>query len=180
MNEKTIEKIISAAYGDGSIIDKIRVNILIRQNREAMELFTEYRNTAKEVHSGAEEEFPDSSVEKVFEAAGLKKKVRGGVFTDLFSLFAAKPMLASATMFLFAALLITTMFIKNRVPEVVYSDDEIVKAGEQTELVFRAINEAFNNAGALIKENVLKEQVAKPMNESYNKISKIIIEGEIK
>jgi hypothetical protein len=180
MNEKTADKIISVAYGDASLIDRISVGILIMQDKEALELYKEYKRTAAEVHDTASEEFPDSSLDKVYSETGVKKERRRGISFDVFSVFISRPLIASASVVLLAGLLVVTMFIKTREPEAVYSQKEIELAEAQTSQVFKVINDAFENAGRIVKENILKENVAKPMNESVEKISNIISKGEIK
>jgi len=180
MNEKTTDKIISAAYGDGSIFDRISVGILIMKDKEALELYREYKRTAGEVHNTPLEEFSDSSLDKVYAETGVKKENKQGISFDIFSVFAARPIMASVSMVVLAGLLVVTMFIKTREPEAVYTQREIETAQLQTAEVFKVINDAFENAGDLVKENILKEKIALPMNQSADKISNIISKGEIK
>lgn len=180
MNEKTIEKIISVAYGDAGIWDRIYIGMLAMKNREAAELLKEYRKTAGEVHSLREEEYPEESVEKVLSRAGIKEKQRISFKADLFGIFINRPLAASAAAFALVGLLAITLFITTREPELKYSHEELTKAEEDTRVVFKAINEILNGAGSLIIEDVLKERVAAPISENLNKVSNIIKEGDIK
>ncbi len=180
MNEKLIEKIISVAYGDAGFIDRIHIGILAMKDKEVMELLNEYRKTAGEVHSLREEEYPEEAVNKILKAADIGGKEKHTFVADIFGVFVRRPFAASAAAFLLVGLLVTTMFITNREPELKFSHDEISKAGEDTRIVFKAIDELINGAGDLIIDNVLKEKVAAPINENLLKVSNIINEGEIK
>lgn len=180
MNDKLLEKIISAAYGDAGLMDKLYIYMLSLRNREVRDILNEYRSTAREVHSIKEEELSEDKVGMLYAQAGSKRRGKSAFLFDILSIFTAKPVVASVTAFAVMALIITTMFVKNRQPEAVYTDEQIITAAAQTRQVFQIINEAFDNAKVVVEDKVLKENVAKPINESYKKISKIIKEGEIK
>jgi cytochrome c1 len=180
MNDKLIEKIISTAYGDAGLIDKLHIYILSLRNREVRELLNEYRSTARAVHSAKEEELPEDKTEMLYALAGGRRRTKTAFLFDILSIFTAKPVVASVTAFAVMALVITTMFVKNPQPETVYSDEEIINAAAQTKQVFQILNEAFDHAKVVVEDKVLKENVAKPINESYKKITRIIKEGEVK
>lgn len=180
MNDKLIEKIISAAYGDARFFDRIYISLLSKKDKEVMDLLNEYRKTAGEVHSLREEEYPEESVNKILKEAGIAGKEKHSFASDIFGVFVRRPIAASASAFLLVGLLVTTMFITSREPEAKFSHDEIAKAGEDTRIVFKAIDELINGAGDLIIDNILKEKVAVPINENLLKVSNIIKEGEIK
>ena len=179
MNEKLIEKIISVAYGDAGFADRLYINIMALKDKEVKMLLAEYRNTAREVHAINEEELSEDTVKQIYAKAGIKPAGRLSFAGDMFSFFYTRPLVATASAFVLIALLVTTIFIKNRQPEITYSQEQIEQAGRQTKEVFAAINEVFSNAGTLVKDDVLKDRVAKPLNESYNKITRILKEGEI-
>ena len=65
LNEEMINKIISVAYKDATLMDKFIVMRATAQNPEIREMLSSYRQTAKEVEELHEEEFPDDLLKNV-------------------------------------------------------------------------------------------------------------------
>jgi hypothetical protein len=180
MNDKLAEKIISVAYNDAGFIDTMHIKILALRDREVRALLNEYRGTAREVHSIKEDELSEERTEQLYTQAGTRPKGKPAFLPDILSAFVARPVISSVTAVAVVALLITTMFVKNRTAESAYSDEEVIKAAAQTRQVFEVLNRAFDDAKTIVEDKVLKENVARPINDSYKKISKILKEGDVK
>jgi len=180
MNDKIVDKIINCAYRDAGLFTKIQIFILTMKDREVKELYCKYRATASEVRKIKEDELPERCVEKINENAGLKPSKDTSFFTDIVILFTSKPMIASFAAFVLLGILITAIYIKRPEQQIEYSQEEILKAGNDAKLVFETINKAFEKTKNEIEEEIFKDKIAMPLNKSLNKISKIISKGDIK
>jgi hypothetical protein len=180
MDDKLIEKIISVAYGDAGIADRLYINMLAKKNKEVLNLLNEYKKTAQEIHSLKEDELPEEILNRVETAIGINSKNRFTLIGDLMSLFVTRPVITSAAALILVISFITTMLVFKQNNEIEYTQEEIEIAGMQAKQVFEKINEIFNKTEIYVKENVLTDNVAKPIDESCNKVINTIKEGKIK
>ena len=74
MDENILDKIISVAYKDASLKDRINVYFLAKKNPEVKKLLTEYRETAGNARKVPMEECPDSVITSLEIKTGKEKK----------------------------------------------------------------------------------------------------------
>lgn len=74
INEKLLNRIISVAYGDANIVDKIKINVLALRNPEIKRLLAEYKITARSIGNLEKEDCPDEILENIKINTGIKEK----------------------------------------------------------------------------------------------------------
>lgn len=173
IDEKTLEKIISAAYGSADIFEKLEVFFLIRKNPEAKKLFNEYKKTADEVHSLKRDELPESVLN------GVKEKINGELkieekktfLTDLTALIFLKPRASFAAVVLLAIAITLSVFVHTENPEPHYSQVEIEAASLQTKQALVLVSGILLSAEKTLTKEVIPNKVVKPVNESFNYVN---------
>lgn len=175
LTDEMKDKIISAAYGDASLLDRIKIFYLIKKNDEARKLFLEYRKTAGEVRQLGEEEYPES-IARAVESKTIGENRSGNFLFDLYSVIISKPLISAATTFILVAA-ITVALIVNKPIEYKYSEAEIIKADQQTRHALAIVENIFRQTQSTLQKEVLGEKVAKPINHGIGIINNLF-EGE--
>ncbi len=171
--ENLYNKIVSVAYGDGSLWDKLKIFYLVTTNLAARKVFFEFRNTAKAVHDIEEDVLPAEILKKVEQKTTGLKDLENSFVTDLFSLLTARPMISTVTAAVVVITITITMFIgKNN--NVTYSVDEIRKADKDARYALSVVNKIFAQSSITIKEDVLKNQVSQPINNGINFLNNLL------
>ena len=176
LNEKLYNKIISVAYGEGSIFDKVRVRYLVLKDDEIKKLFINSRAIANAVHNLEEDQFPEELLKRV-ERKTVRLKYSGPSFiNDFLSILITRPFISTATSLVVVAAVVLTLFIE-RTPKQNFTNDDIVKADKQARYALAIVNKIFTQTNSTLKEDVLSKRVSKPFNDSYNFINNLL-EGE--
>ena len=142
INQKLIDKIISVAYGDANITERIIVNWKASRNDEVRILLEEYKSTANSVHNITKEELPEHVIESVKQRIELESESENLISKIYFALF-SKPFFSAAVVSVFVLAIIS--FILFRQPAAVhkYSNAEIELAQQQLEDSFIIISKVF-------------------------------------
>lgn len=112
MEEKLINKIISAAYGEAPLRDRLLIIWQARRNAEVKELYAAYKNTAELVHSMEEEKCPECVTDRAIDLT-LKDKVKTRSFLlDVYTAFFAKPLWPAAMVTLIISVISVSIFLK--------------------------------------------------------------------
>jgi len=167
MNEKLKDKVICVAYGDASLLEKLKIYRLASKNQEVKQILDEYSKIAKIVHSIPEEEFTEKPKIKLFinEPKSLLE--------EIYLIVIGKPLIsfASAVLLVFA---ISFSIINNKeLSYEGYSIAEVKKASLDTKQALQIVNSIFTKAEDKIKYEILTEEVSKPINEGMNTINKL-------
>ena len=170
MKEKLLNKIISVAYGDANLFDKIKINRLAEKDMEVRNIFESYRATASEVHNLNEEEFPEELTAAI-ENRTVKMKKQSNMFAfDLYTIIFRRPVFsATATVMLLGAILFG--IISNRTIEYKYTPEEVSAADLQARKAFAIIGRIFDQTNTTLKEEVFNSRVAKPINEGVGVVN---------
>lgn len=165
MDEKLINRIISAAYDDCGIIEKLRIKKILRQNPEAEKIYKNYRDVAKGVHALPRTECPGYILDRV--ESNIKQR---GITSRSY----LKPAAAFTTLVIAA---IVAMFSMINNVEPAYTNAELrvaeVQAKESLSLVSRILNKTTNTIG----KEILPDKVSKPVQEGLNIINNLLIGG---
>ena len=165
MNDMLLKKIISAAYGDANLLDKIKINRLANKNKEVKELLESYKQTALEVHKLKEEEYPDELLTGI-ENLTVKIIKQSNIFSaDIFSIIFTRPLASAAAVLILVTFILLGIFM-NRSIQHQYTKTEIENADRQTRQALDIVSKIFYQTNITLKEEVLNSRVAKPIRES--------------
>lgn len=176
IDEQLHDKIISAAYGDAGIVDKIKIYFLSKKYHEVKSLFEKYRSTSKAVHSLEKEVLPDELLEKVKIKTGFKETQKNSFFFDFYSFVFARPALSGFATALLIIIIIISAFIKGPEFQTQYSKEEIALANRQTKQALAIIGKVFSKTEKTLKNEILAKRVGKPINEGLNIVNDLFNE----
>jgi hypothetical protein len=176
ISEKLYNKIVSVAYGEGTLLDKVKIRYMAANNEEIKKIFVSYRDIANAVHHLDEEMFPDELLKRV-EKKTISLKNSGSSFVnDFISILITRPIVSAATTIVVVVVITITLFV-NRGQDINYTNNEIVKADRQARYALAIVNKIFSQTNSTLKQDVLNDRVSKPFNDSYNFINNLL-EGE--
>ena len=166
ISEELLDKIISAAYKDATLIDRIKIYFLTKKYPEVKKIYNEYFKTAMNVKNIPLYKFPESSLREVeLKTIRVNKS------------FYLKPSYAFAFSFLLIAGLVAVLFYQDKKEEPVYSKSEIELAEKQVKESLAIVNRIFKKTENLIQEEVLPKRVGKPIHKSLSIINEVLIGG---
>ncbi|MCK9280605.1 MAG: hypothetical protein M0P71_08290 [Melioribacteraceae bacterium] len=174
IDDSLLEKIISVAYDDANFLDKIKITYLASKYSNVKKLLDEYKHTANEVHSIELEEFPNSSLEKVFSQLELNKEKQPQFWSDIYTVFIKRPSLVYSLSLLLILTITVSIFVKREPNTSQFSKEEVVEADKQTREALYIVATIFNDAQTQITEDVIKEKIAAPLNQSLGILNNII------
>src|SRR4030043_1996476 len=129
IDEDMINKIISVAYNDAKLFDKIFIYRLAKHDERVKNLLNSYKSTASEVHKINEKKLPLEVLRLIRSKNTPSVEIKNTFFADLLTIAFARP-IASA---LAAVILITALavaIVQNRPVKYQYSQAEL-KLGDQ-------------------------------------------------
>jgi len=178
IDDKTLEKIISVAYGSAGIKDRISIYLLTKKSSEAKSILNDYRDTASQVHKLETEEMPEKILRKVQTEikAGIKKE--RSFLSDFLSLFLFKPRFSFTAVVIIVAAIVMSIFVRDNRMNSKYSQQEIERASRQTKQALALVSNIFNTTKTTITDDIIPNRVAKPINESFNYVNEIFQKGE--
>jgi hypothetical protein len=166
MDEKLLNRIISAAYGDGRFIDRLMVRRIIRRDPEAKRVYDSYRSVARKVHHMTGVTCPPELLEKT------KKKINIPVVERNQFL---RPAAAFAVIFIAAVLAVFSLMNSETNSE--YTAAEIRTAEVQTRQSLALVNRILNRTTSTIGNEILPDKVSKPVQKGLNIINNLLIGG---
>ncbi|MHB8906721.1 MAG: hypothetical protein ACYC4T_01250 [Melioribacteraceae bacterium] len=173
LNEAMHNKIISVAYGDAGLMDRIKIMRAAAENEEVRNLLDEYKKTALEVKILELEEFPQELLKAVESKTVSLKKNTNTFFYDLYSVILSRPGYSAAVTIVLVAAMVISLII-NKPVQYNYSAAEINVADKQAKYAFEIVGKIFNETNITLQKEVLGKAVAKPLNESIGVVNKLI------
>lgn len=173
ISESLYNKIVSVAYGDGSLRDKLKIFYLVATNRIVKATFFEFRKTAAAVHNMEEDILPAEILKKVEQKTTGLKNLENSFFADLLWVLTARPIISTVTAAIIVITITVTMFVGQE-NKVTYSVDEVRKADKDARYALAIVNEIFAQSSSTIKEDVLKNQVSQPINNGINFLNNLL------
>lgn len=178
LNDSLKKKIISVAYDDANILDRIYILWLARNNKNIKSELDEYKRTAQLVHS-IEEECPDKLMAKLKLNKYPVPKLKSSILTDFISIIINKPIasaLVTAALFIIVALSV----IINPPVQKQFSSAEIQKANEEARYALQLIGNIMNDTKEKLEKEIIAEHVVKPIGQGIEIVNKLLIKGEPK
>ncbi len=176
MKEELLNKIISVAYGDAFLWDKIKVMRAASRNEEIRNLLNSYKSTAHEVRQLGEEVFPRELLKTIERKTIPIKKTTNKFIYDFVSVVLARPIMSAAISVILIAAIITSLII-NRPVKYNYSSAEITEAEKQARYAFAVVGKLFKETHSTLQKEVLRNAVAKPFGQSMGIVNNLL-EGD--
>jgi hypothetical protein len=176
IDEKLLNRIISVAYGDANLIDKIRIYYLASRNAEINRLLVEYKITAKAIGNLEQKNCPDEILENVKINTGTSRQ---GLYSPVIKFLDSliyKPLFSTALILILVGG--TALFILfNDINKSQYSKMQIQLAEKQVKQSLVLVNKIFNRTTNKLENDILKKQVAKPVHEGVATINELFRGG---
>lgn len=180
LDEKLLNKIISVAYGDSSVRDKLIVMRAAKQNEQVRNLLTSYKQTAAEVKQIREEVCPEDLIKKIDQNKLPAAKSSNGFLFDFYSIVFARPVISAATTFVLVAAIIIALFVNKPVQyNYKYSEAQIIDADKQARQAFAIVGKFFKETQVTLQNEILKDRVAQPINKGIGIVNNLF-KGETK
>ncbi len=145
LKPELVDKIISVAYGDASITERIIINWQASRNDEVRKVLKEYKETASSVHNIKNEELPQQVINSVHRRVEPENESENLLSKIYFALF-SKPIFSAAVVSIFVLAIISMFLFKQPAVTHKYSNAEIELAQQQLEDSFTIVSRVFNKA----------------------------------
>jgi hypothetical protein len=176
IDESLLNRIVAAAYGDGSILERIKIYFLALRNKEVQKLFNEYKKTANAVGNIEIDKCPEEIIEKIKIKSGyLNNNILSSALSFLNRLF-HKPIYAVVVTLIFISAA-ASLFLLNQKSSGQVSNKHIAQAEKQVKQSLVFVNRIFEKTAGRVENDILKEQVAKPVHEGILTINKLFKGG---
>jgi len=177
MNEKLNERIISAAYGDAGIVERLKIYWIARHNEEAKSTLAEYRKIADRVHSIRGEEYPEASAIKT-----IQRIKREEANEKTFSIGWTSQLSKRPGVYAFGAILVVMAiaFALLREPKPNYegyTEAQVKTADRQAKEALAIVGRVINRSRNTLKNDVLIKQIGLPIHESVQTVNQLFKEG---
>ena len=173
IDDKYLDKIISAAYGNAGIFDRIKIYFDARKNQEIRKLFDEYKETADAVKSFSKAECPVEILETG------KNKIRKNITVQkpaaALSIF-KHPAAAFATAAIIMGITALLLFNKPK-EEKTYSKADVVQAEQQVKQSLALVGKIFKKTQFKLTEDVFGRQVSPPIRKSFEIVNDLFKGG---
>jgi hypothetical protein len=179
IDAKLVDKIISVAYRDGSITDKIIVTWKAACDDKVKNLLEEYRATFNKVRKLKLVDLPDYVIEKVEEKISLQKSEGsffGNITLSFFKMFYGKavPVAAAGIVIL---TFVSFLIFREPVPAHKYTKAEIELAEHQLKESLAIVGKVFTKAEKNFSQDILNKQLNRTLNKGYYLVNNILTGG---
>ncbi|MEN8191374.1 MAG: hypothetical protein ABFS12_01075 [Bacteroidota bacterium] len=169
VSEEILDKIISVAYGNASIVDRILVRRLIKKDSQLQKMFEEYQLTANAVHSIKLEEYKTPKKSVV-----MKSNRKGStLMEEIYSIFLGRPIVYSTAITVLFVAIMFSVFSNREISYNGYTLAEVEKANRESKLALSIVADIFDDTGKILKTDILYNEVSKPINEGINTVNKL-------
>ena len=164
INENTLNKIIRTAYRDASYAEKIEIFAKMFLIKEIKNIYSEYRLTAKEVHSIKLENIELNNLH-------IKDKKSINNFTKIISFVLLRPITVTFTSIVLVFGVVTMFMILDKNKEIYYTQAEILQANHDIKYSLAIIGKVFNETEKRLKEDIVNNKIRKPINIGFEIIN---------
>ncbi len=166
IDERILEKIISVAYNDAGLLDKIKIHLLARKNPDVKKILEEYKRTAIKIKNIPLDECPDSVIESLRIQTRNENK----------SLFLKPAYIFAIITFIISTIIVVTLN-QNNEEKPHYTKAEIELAEKQVKESLAIVNNVFKRTETLIQEEIFPKRIGKPIHKSLSIINEVLIGG---
>lgn len=174
IDKKLLDRIISAAYKDSPLRDRLFIKLKAARDPEVRMLYHEYQTTARSVHRLGKEACPESitsSIEKLM--LGGQKKT-SSFLLDIYGVVFSKPLYSAAMILVIVSAAVLSVSIRQKEQPRPYTQKQIALASQQASETLRMVGGILNETKSTVIREVLTEQVSKPINQSLSIVKNLI------
>jgi hypothetical protein len=173
LTEELHNKIISAAYGEANLLDKLQVLRAVAKNPDVKKLYASYMWTAAEVKQIKEENFTNDFVSRLTQENIPAAKKNNSFSYDFLAIVFARPIISSAvTIVLIASIAAALIF--NKPVQRSYNETEILQARDQAKYALSIVDNIFKQTNITLQKEILGDRVTKPIKESIGIVNNIL------
>ncbi len=176
ISEKLLNRIISVAYGDANLKDKIQIYFLASRNKEINRLLVEYKITTMAIGNLGKNDCPDEILENVKISTGITENGLFPPVIEFLNKLIYKPLLTTAVVLILVGGIVLFMLF-NDMNRDQYSEKQVRLAEKQVKQSLVLVNKIFNRTTNKLENDILKEQVAKPVHEGVSAINELFRGG---
>ncbi|MCH8325905.1 MAG: hypothetical protein IIB83_05005 [Bacteroidetes bacterium] len=164
IKKKIVNKIIRTAYGDASFVEQSEIFIRMFLNTKIKNIYSEYRFTAKEIHSIKLENIELNNLPN-------KNKERTNNFNKIISFILLRPIGISyaSIVLVLGVIVMFILFDKNN--EIHYTKAEILQAEQDVKYSLAIIGKVFNETEKKLKEDIINNKIRKPIKKGFEIIN---------
>ncbi|MHB8580149.1 MAG: hypothetical protein ACYDA4_09855 [Ignavibacteriaceae bacterium] len=176
IDDNYIDKIISVAYGDGSLVDKIEVHITAFSNPKVKDILNEYKATAKEVRNVSKEYGSIESLMDDRSEIDIRDNSFISLVSSLYKFLIMKPVYSSAALIIILSVS-TLLLLRQPKKEPAYSKEQVALAEIQVKESFALVGKILAKTQIKITNDILSNDVALPIQKSTAVINNLFDGG---
>lgn len=176
ISEELLDKIISVAYSDAGLFDRIKIYFAAKNNSKVKKILDEFRLTAGEIHLLKEDEYRGKILLNQT-SAGSPRSGAGRWALKYFEIFIKRPIISTAVTLLLIGSVSTYYLVQRKNAEQTYSRAELIKAKMQAEESFAIVASIMNKAEGKLTNDVLEKKVNRPIQKSLTIINSYLTGG---
>ncbi len=175
MNQKLENQIISVAYGDANIWQKIKIMFLAKKNKDVAKLLSEYSKTAESVKK-LTVNFPDGILENLNVQPSKTKPVKSSM-APAFSFILNRPVLSAATVTAVLVIVLVLLFSGRSQNNYGYTEAQIKLADKQVKQTLALVSNVFNETERTLEKDVFVNKVGRPLSQSVEIVNNLFNGG---
>ncbi len=176
IDDEYINKIISVAYGDGNLFDKIDVYIKAFSNKSVKNILTEYKTTSKAVKMLSQDFKSNDLSKNIGHEIHYKNSSSVTLFALLYKIFISKPLYTAAGVIV--VLGVSSLFLLHK-PEVkpAYTKEQVAAAELQVKQSFALVGKILDKTQYKITNEIIGKDVVKPIHKGTAAINNLFNGG---
>jgi hypothetical protein len=176
LKPELVDKIISVAYGDANITERIIVKRKASRNNGVRKVLEEYKATANSVHIIKNEELPEYVIESVRRRVELENESEN-IFSKIYFALFNKPIFSAAVVSIFVLAIISFFLFRQPATTHKYSKAEIELAQQQLGESIAIVSKVFTKVEQKLDKEIINDRVNKQLNKSLNLVNEYLIGG---
>ena len=164
IDERTLDLIISADYGDVTFIQKILLYVKKLSDNELKKIYNDYKITAGEVHSIKLEEI-NLNVENT------NNNLTINIISKAVSYVFAKPLNVSFTSIALIIASVTVFLVLNRNSGIQYTQSEMMQAEQDMKYSLAIVGKVFTSAENKLNNEIINDKIRRPIKKGFQTIS---------
>lgn len=174
MDENLINRIISAAYKDSSVWQRLLIMWKAERDPKVKELYLEYKRTAGMLHRYKEEPCPESLIRRAEELTIHEENRSHSFLLDLYEALFSKPVWSAAMLAVIVSVISVSIYLRQNEQPRPYSQKEIAAANEQASMVLKMVGNILSRTKSTVMNEILPEKVSRPINKSLTVVKNLI------
>jgi len=159
IEEKILDQIINAAYGDATIMQKISLYVKMLSNKELKIVYNDYKLTAQQVHKIKLEE------------TELDIGIISNTIYRITSFVFAKPLNVSFASLALLLAAVTFFLMLNKNSGVNYTQSEMMQAELDMKYSLAIVGKVFTSAENRLNKEIIDDKIRRPIKKGFQTIN---------